>query len=272
MWRISTPTSLLWIWAPSPIRPKDFQWDSRRVTTALQGARELVLPPVASGSLGDAFDLAVDPGHVLHLPPGETLRGNLPPALASRWEAAARSLDQDPAHYDHWRPALAALMLASDIQRHNLGGKGAAQVTILGLARDAHVKLRPLAQYKGTNLLRSLAAAPPEIATACAALAVETVERFPLDGPRRAAAWGTGDLKTLKATGNSQSMEACLEAVPAAAAVRNREAADWAKELGKALAAPGKTVVAVDLDELTRKDGLLDQLKAQGFDVIGPSY
>ena len=56
------------------------------------------------------------------------------------------------------------------------------------------------------------------------------------------------------------------------AAFRNRAAADWAKELGQALAAPGKTVVAIDLDDLTRKGGLLDQLKVQGLEVIGPNY
>jgi hypothetical protein len=38
------------------------------------------------------------------------------------------------------------------------------------------------------------------------------------------------------------------------------------------LVTPGKTVVAVNLDDLTRKGGLLDQLKAQGLGVIGPDY
>ena len=34
----------------------------------------------------------------------------------------------------------------------------------------------------------------------------------------------------------------------------------------------GKTVVAVNLDNLIRTGGLLDQLKAQGLEVIGPAY
>jgi hypothetical protein len=56
------------------------------------------------------------------------------------------------------------------------------------------------------------------------------------------------------------------------AALRDRMAADWAKELSQALASPGKTVVAADLDTLTRPGGLLQQLKAEGLQVIGPAY
>ena len=61
----------------------------------------------------------------------------------------------------------------------------------------------------------------------------------------------------------------CLDAAPGAASFRDRAAADWAKELGRVLASPGKTVVAVDLDNLARKGGLLDPLKAQGLEVVG---
>jgi hypothetical protein len=138
--------------------------------------------------------------------------------------------------------------------------------------RSQHIKIRPVASYDASALIRDMAAAPPEVGTGCVALAAERVERLPEDGPRRAAAWATGDLKTLKAIGGDASMTACLDAAPAAAALRDRAAADWAKALGQALATPGKTVAIADLDDLTRKGGLLDQLKAQGQDVIGPQY
>ena len=272
LWRVSTPTSQLWILVRPGWLPKDFQWDNRRVVTALNGARELVLPPFETGGLGDLFDLTIDPGHVLHLPASETLRGALPPATASRLEAAARAIDQNPARYDHWRPVLAALMLVSDAQRRDPRTPAGNQAPIFDLARSLHVKLRPLASYKAAGLLRGLAGASPETAAACIALAAQTVEGLPEDGPRRAAAWSTGDLKALKAMGDGASMGPCLDAVPAMAALRNREAADWAKALDRALASPGKTVVAVNLDNLIRTGGLLDQLKAQGLEVIGPAY
>jgi hypothetical protein len=200
-----------------------------------------------------------------------TVRGDLPPELANRWEAAARSIGQNPARYDHWRPWLAALLLASDGARyHHLVGPLAKVVAEINKAR--RIKIRPLANYDASVLIRDMATAPPEVGTACVALAAEMVERLPMDGPRRATAWATGDLKAMKALGGDAGITACLDAAPAVAAFRSRAAADWAKELGHALESPGKTVVVVDLDDLTRKGGLLDQLKTQGLDVIGPEY
>jgi len=271
LWRVSTPTSQLWILALAGPMPKDFQWDNRRVVTALDGARELVLPPVASGGLGDLVTLLLDPGHVIHLPGGETVRGDLPPDLRARWEAAARAIDKDPAHYDHWRPVIAALALGADTAHHDRLGPGVQQ-SVMALARSHHVKTRPVAGYKAMDIIRELSQTPPQASNACIALVAGSVERATADAQRRAAAWATGDLKTLKAIDEETDSSACLDAVPAIVTLRNRAAADTAKGLAQALATPGKTVVAADLNELTRKGGLLDQLRAQGLEVIGPTW
>ncbi len=272
LWRVSTPASQLWIIGLAGPLPRGFQWDSRRVVVALDGARELVLPPSASIGLGDLFGMMIDPGHILHLPPGETVRAGLTPEMAARFETAARSIGQDPSRYDHWRPVLAALMLASDGERRYRLDPAGAQGSVSDLARRHGVRLRRLAEYKGGDLLRGLAATPAEAASACVALAAGMVEHQPADASRRAAAWAQGDLTTLKAIEDASGGESCMDAAPAVAALRDRVAADWAKDLGRALAQPGKTVVAADLASLTRKDGLLDQLRAQGLEVVGPAY
>jgi uncharacterized protein YbaP (TraB family) len=270
LWRVSTPTSQLWIVGMVGQMPKGFAWDNRRVVVALSGARELILPPSILGGVSNT-EMVVDPNHLFHLPAGETVRGDLPPALAARLEAAVNAIGQKPDQYDHWRPVLSALTLSSAGPSHY--GYAPQILSIAGLAKTHHVKLRPLANYaKGGDLIRDLAAAPPAAAQACMTLAVQNLERLPTDGPRRAAAWATGDLKTLRAMGNVRDMGPCFDAVPGTATMRDRAAVDWAKELGKVLVTPGKTVVAVNLDDLTRKGGLLDQLKAQGLDVIGPEY
>ena len=270
LWRVSTPTSQLWIVGMVGQMPKGFSWDNRRVVVALDGARELILPPGILGGVSNN-ELVVDPNRVFHLPPGATVRGDLPAPLAARLEAVVNAIGQKPDQYDHWRPVLSALMLSADGPSHY--GYAPQILSIAGLAKSRHVKVRPLANYaKGGDLLRGLAAAPPAAAQACMTLAVQNLERLPADGPRRAAAWATGDLKTLRAMGDSRDMGPCFDAVPGTATMRDRAAADWARELGKVLVTPGKTVVAVNLDDLTRKGGLLDQLKAQGLDVIGPDY
>jgi uncharacterized protein YbaP (TraB family) len=271
LWRVSTPTSQLWILGLAGPLPKDFKWDDRRVATALDGARELVLPPVATGGLGDIYTVLVDPHHLLHMPRGETVRSGLSPDLKARWEAATRAIEVDPVHYDHWRPFIAALALDGEASRHYRLGPW-AQGAVVALARSRHVKARPLAAYKAGEIIRELGQTPPEASNVCIALVAESIQRMPADAQRRAAAWAIGDLKTLKAIDAESDSSACLDAVPAVVTLRNRAAADTAKGLAQALATPGKTVVAADLDELTRKGGLLDQLKTEGLEVIGPSW
>jgi uncharacterized protein YbaP (TraB family) len=272
LWRISTPTSQLWILGAVSPMPKAYAFDDRRLQTVLDGARELVLPPAASFGVGDLFGLLIDPGHRLHMPPGETVRSGLDPALRARFEAAARLAGQDAGHYDHWRPVIASLALAGDAIRRNGLDPTGPMTTVNRMAHAKRIKVRRLANYKAGELITGIAAASPEAGPACLTLAAETVERLPMDSPRVAAAWSRGDIAGIKALQARAAIDRCLDAVPAVAALQDRVARDWAKDLARVLAQPGKTVVVVDLDSLIRSGGLLDQLHAQGLEVVGPSY
>jgi uncharacterized protein YbaP (TraB family) len=272
LWRVSTPTAQLWILGLSSPLPRRFTWDTRRVETALAGARELVLPPGASVGIVDMLSLTLDLGHVIHLDRGQTLHAQLPEPLRARFDAAARSVGQEPAHYDHWRPVFAAMALVFDAAKtHQLSEKGAERM-VADLARRQGVTVRRLADYKAGALVRGVSRMGPEGSNACMTLAVTTVETLGETLPKTAEAWAHGDVATLKAIDATTSADACLDAAPEAAALRDRIARDWADDLTKALARPGKTVVAVDMDSLIRKGGLLDQLRAEGQTVIGPAY
>ena len=271
LWRVSTPTSQIWFFGlPGTGLPQGFKWNDARVAKALDGARELVMPPVATGGFGDVVTLLIDRGHIIHLPPGETVRSRLPADLRVRWEDAARSVGQDPAHYDHWRPVIAALALMQDAGKRNRLDPGGGRTQLMALSRKLHVKARLLANYRAIDLIKGLSDTPEAASQACLALAADTARTEKDDTLRVAEAWAKGDLDVVRAQ-NDRSAE-CLGAVPEVVRLRDRVAADSAKDLKAELARPGKAVVAADLDTLTRKGGLLDQLKAEGLEVIGPAY
>jgi uncharacterized protein YbaP (TraB family) len=270
LWRVSTPTSQIWLIGLAAPLPHDFKWNDQRVAKALEGAREMVVPPTATLGLGDVFGLLIDPGHVVHLPPGETVRSDLSPDLRERWEAAARAAGKDPAHYDHVRPVLAALMLTADVGNRDRLDPGGARDQVAALARRMHVKIRNLANYRAMDLIKSLAATPEAGSRACLAMAADLAQTLKDDTQKRAEAWAKGDLDAVRA--NDDRSAECLNGVPTVAELRDRVAVDWAKDLKAELAKPGKVMVAADLDILTRKGGLLDQLKAEGLDVIGPAW
>jgi uncharacterized protein YbaP (TraB family) len=270
LWRVSTPTSQIWLLGLASPLPKGFQWDDRRVAKALDGARALVIPPVATAGLGDAIGLLIDSDHVLHLPPGQTVRASLSADLRQRWEAAARSVGKDPAHYDHWRPVIAAAALTSDAVRRDDLALGGAVIHVAQMAKGLRVKVRGLANYKAMDMIKSLSATPDDVSQTCIAMAADNASTMTDDTPKRAAAWARGDLAAVRA--NEGRSADCLDRLPAITDFKNRAAADWAKELKTDLAQPGKVVVAIDLESLTRRGGLLDQLKAEGLEVIGPAY
>jgi uncharacterized protein YbaP (TraB family) len=165
---------------------------------------------------------------------------------------------------------LAAQAMLGDIEKRDRWNQMGVMSQLLPMTRKLHVKIRFLAGYSAMDFLRSLAKTPEAGTQAClayvadSALATDRGLTQPID------AWAKGDFAAVRTLNGRWGK--CLDAVPAVAALRDRAAADWAKELKAELGRPGKAVVIVDLDTLTRKGGLLDQLKAEGLEVIGPDY
>jgi hypothetical protein len=271
LWRVSTPTSQIWFFAaPGTGLPKGFHWDDRRVATALEGARELVTPPQATLGIGALLGFVVDPGHVLHQPPGQTVRDGMPPELRARWEQAAGAVGQDPAHYDHWRPILAAAFMQNDLVKRDRGTKIGIDAQLNPLIRKSRVKVRPLASYPGDDMLKGMASTPEAGSLACLGFMADWALAPPGDFTQAGEAWAKGDFAPALAL--TRRANVCIDTTPALADFRSRAAADWAKGLKAELAKPGKVVVSADLDTLTRQGGLLDQMKAEGLEVIGPAY
>jgi uncharacterized protein YbaP (TraB family) len=269
LWRVSTPTSQIWLLALPGGMPQGFKWNTVRVTKALAGARELVLPPVATLGIGDLVTVLLDSGHIVHLPPGQTVRSGMPADLRARWEQAARSVGQKPEHYDHFRPVVAAVALGQDAGRSAKLDPSGGRFQIAVIAKLQKAKIRNLASYRVMDLVKGLSETPDDVSSACLSLAADAALTMKDDVLKGAEAWARGDLDALRA--HNDVVAQCNSAVPLVR-LRNRVATDWAKDLKVELGKPGKVMVAADLDTLTRKGGLLDQLKAEGLEVIGPAY
>jgi uncharacterized protein YbaP (TraB family) len=269
LWRVSTPTSQIWLLALPPGMPQGFKWSNARVAKALDGARELVLPPVATAGLGDVVTFLIDSGHVIHLPSGQTVRSGMSDDLRVRWEQAVRSAGQKPEHYDRFRPVIAAVALMQDAGKQAKLDPSGGRFQVAVLAKLRKVKIRNLASYRVMDLIKGLSDTPDEVSRACLAMAANAAPTLKDVALKGAEAWARGDLNALRASNDVGVL--CNSAVPLVR-LRDRVAADWAKDLKAELAKPGKVMVAADLDSLTRKGGLLDQIKAEGLEVIGPSY
>jgi uncharacterized protein YbaP (TraB family) len=269
MWRVSTPTSQIWLLALPGSIPQGFKWNTARVAKALDGARELVLPPVATLGIGDMVRLLLSSGRLVYLPSGQTVRTDMPADLRARWERAVRTVGQTPEHYDHFRPVVAAVALSQDAGKSAKLDPSGGRFQVAVIAKLHKVKIRNLASYRVLDLVKGLSETPDDVSRACLSLAADGALTVKDDALKAAEAWARGDLSALRRS--NETVAQCNSAVPLAR-LRDQVAADWAKDLKAELAKPGKVMVAADLDNLTRKGGLLDQLKAEGLEVIGPAY
>jgi uncharacterized protein YbaP (TraB family) len=272
LWRVATPTSELWIIGLTGPTPKKLQWDTRRVEAALNGARELVIPPGATISVFDVAGLLIDPAHRYHYPGDQTLRGALAPEARAKFEAAAQSVGQDPAHYDHWRPIVTAIALLADAQKHDGLNPEGPQKTLIHLAEARNVPTRRLTNYALGALIKALNSGGPAAGDACLSAVIDLTPRLPDLSVRMGAAWAKGDVPATRALRAEITSDRCFTATPGLQQLQDRMTADWAHGLAQTLKTPGKTVLAIDMESLTRSGGLLDQLRAQGLEVAGRAY
>ncbi len=272
LWRVTTARSELWIIGMTGPTPKSLAWDMRRFETALSGAQELVIPPGASIGVVEAAGLLFDPARRYHYPGGQTLRGSMNAERRARFEAAARSVGQDPAHYDHWRPLVVSVALLADTQKHDALNAQGPLKTMTNLARARGVRVRRLANYSIGDMLRAFNNAAPDAPDVCLNMTVDLIPRLPAYASQLGQAWARGDVKGTLSGQAEITADRCFIAVPGILKLQDRVMQDWARGLAATLKRPGKTVLAVDMLSLTRPGGLLDQLRAQGLEVTGRAY
>jgi uncharacterized protein YbaP (TraB family) len=120
------------------------------------------------------------------------------------------------------------------------------------------------------DVLDALKTMPPATESACVEASLATIER---DLPRlveRAQAWATGNVERIQALHEPPEVDSCRAALDEGsgpgeliALVRRT----WLDSMEKYLQGGGVTVAVVNMDLLLEKGGLLDQLRAKGYDI-----
>jgi uncharacterized protein YbaP (TraB family) len=123
------------------------------------------------------------------------------------------------------------------------------------------------------DVLDALKSMTPATENTCVQASLVTVER---DLPRlmdRARAWATGNVERIESLPEPAEVAACLAALDSGAAAGDlvgRVRTAWLESMEKYLQAGGTTLAVVNMDLLLGRGGLLDVLRAQGYDVEGP--
>lgn len=264
-WKVSTPTSTVYILGIPEALPKGLKWDQTLLRRRLAGAGVLVGPPQITAGLGDLFPLLAARRHFRSKGPMEA---RLSPDLRTRYLADRAALTHDDRAYSGWTPLVAGLLMVSDF-RHKAGlAPLEPGTTVVKVAESLGVRVIPSGRYRAVPLLRAAEPALDSAGPACLADALDEVEAGPARLINASDGWAKGEVA--RALTAQRGYEKCLASLPGGADLPARAMTDTTTAIVAALAKPGHSVAVVNLRALVAKGGVLQQLQARGLKVSTP--
>jgi uncharacterized protein YbaP (TraB family) len=274
MWRVHRGAAQVWILGSMSPLPKGITWRSKQVEQVLDGTSQvLVQKPFEIGIARILWLLITEPS-ALMVRGGKRLRDVLPPDLHARFAVQRAKYTDDPDKWERFRPVIAAAFLQREAF-HNVGLSTRLDIgaAVRTLAKEHKVRVEEIKIAGVSDVMDALKSLPPAAENACVAASLVTVER---DLPRlleRAEAWANGNVERLAKLRQPDEVDACREALDKGVGAAELIAGmrrTWLAAIEKHLQGAGQTLAVVNMDMLLEPGGLLDELRAKGYEVDAP--
>ena len=205
---------------------------------------------------------------------GKRLKDVLPPDLHARFAVQRAKYTDDPNKWERFRPLIAAAFLQREAF-HQVGLSTRLDIgaAVRTLAKEHKVRVEEMKIAGVSDVMDALKMLPPATENACVAASLVTVER---DLPRlleRAQAWASGNVERIARLREPAEVDACRAALDngvGAAELIARMRRTWLAAIEKYLQSGGETLAVVNMDMLLEPGGLLDELRAKGYEVDAP--
>jgi uncharacterized protein YbaP (TraB family) len=274
MWHVHRGAAEVWILGSMSPLPKGITWRATQVEKVLDGTSQVLVQKPFEIGIARILWLLITERSALMVRGGKRLKDVLPAELHARFAAQRAKYTQDPDKWERFRPLIAAAFL-QQAAFHQVGlstrlDLGAAVRT---LAKKHHVRVEEIKIAGVGDVMDALKTLPPATENACVDASLVTVER---DLPRlleRAQAWASGNLERIEKLREPAEVDACRAALDTgigAADLISRIRRTWLGTIEKYLQNAGVTLVVMNMDMLLEPGGLLDELRAKGYEVDAP--
>jgi uncharacterized protein YbaP (TraB family) len=274
LWHVHRGTAQLWILGSISPLPKGITWRSKQVEQLLDSTDQVLVQKPFDVGIARILWLLITERSVLMVTGGKRLKDVLPPDLHARFAVQRAKYTSDSNKWERFRPLVAAAFLQqAAFHQSGLSTRldlGAAMRT---LAKKHHVKIEEIKIAGVSDVMEALKTLPPATEYACVAASLVTIES---DLPRlvdRARAWASGNVERIEKLREPAEVDACRAALDAgvgAAELIARMRRSWLSTLEVHLTNGGATVAVMNIDMLLEPGGLLDQLRAKGYEVDAP--
>jgi uncharacterized protein YbaP (TraB family) len=274
LWHVHRGTAQAWILGSMSPLPKGITWRSKQVEQLLDSTHQVLVQKPFEIGIARVLWLLITERSVLMLTGGKRLKDVLPPELHDRFAAQRAKYTNDPNKWERFRPLIASAFLQqAAFHQVGLSTRVDLGAAMRSLAKKHHVQVEEIKIAGVSDVMEALKTLPPATENACVAASLVTVES---DLPRlvdRAQAWANGNVERIQQLREPAEVDACRAALDAgvgAADLIARMRRTWLSAIEAHMQNGEVTVAVVNIDMLLEPGGLLDELRAKGYEVEAP--
>jgi uncharacterized protein YbaP (TraB family) len=263
----------LWILGTISPLPIDVRWRAAEVDRLLARVDLVLMAKPLEIGAARALWLLVAHRDDLMLPHGAKLENILPRDLYARFAAMRARYADSWSKWERYQPIIAAALLEdAALEKNGLSSHLDVSLAVRHLARNHHVRIEEVATPGIPDLLELMRSAGPETQQRCMAAVLDVLEDDVQSLTSRARAWGSGDVDEIQALPAPPEVicAASLGAQSPAVAELSRTELSWKMALEARLRSRGVTLAVLDVDLLVGSEGLVAQLRRDGYTVDAP--
>jgi uncharacterized protein YbaP (TraB family) len=209
---------------------------------------------------------------------GKTLEQVLPPDLYQQLLAMKQTHGPRSNKLLTMRPLLAAELLDNAATKHAGLDEDTNGITeqLLRLVRRHEVPLTAVIHFTDmsfTDMLAAMGSVPFEAEVACLRSMLSSIETDLADRKSRAEAWAYGRVGELYDASSRSAQISCFSALTTAPALQGllqQTRALWLSHAERALTMNTTTFAILDVRSILSPDGVIEQLRKRGYEVIEP--
>jgi uncharacterized protein YbaP (TraB family) len=274
MWHVHRGAANVWILGSISPLPRDITWRSKQVETVLESTSQVLVQKPLEISIPRILWMLIADRKYLMVGGGRRLKNVLPPDLYRRFTAQRSNVGEDADKWERYRPIIAvAFLQRAAFHQVNLSMRLDLGAALRVLAKKHGVRIEEIKVAGVSDMLEALKTMPAATERTCVEASLTTIESGLPRLVDRAQAWAVGNVERIENLPELKDVDACrtaLDAGKGALDVIGRIRQTWLENIEKYLRSAGTTIAVVNLDMLLERGGLLDQLRAKGYEIDAP--
>ena len=274
LWHVQHGDAQVWILGSMSPLPKGITWRSKQVEQVLGTTSQVLVQKPFEIGIARILWLLLTERSLLMVGGGKRLHDVLPADLYARFAVQRAKYHEDAGKWERFRPLIAAAFLQqAAFHEAGLSTRVDLGAALRTLAKKHGVRVEEVKIAGVSDVLVALKTMPPATENACVAASLVTVESGLPRLIDRAQAWAGGNVERIAQLREPAEVDACRAALDAGAGPAEliaRIRRTWLEAIENYLQHAGVTVAVVNIDLLLEPGGLLDELRAAGYQVDAP--